>query len=94
MILPLSFFGSPSIFTSTRVVLDDLSSVGVREVGISFLLLRNLLVGLLLQHMLHGSVCFASCNHYNPSVLVAGKLCSRNEILVNTSTHLEKKPSF
>ena len=82
---------SPSIFSSTRVVLDGLSSVGVREVGISFLLLSNLLVGLLLQHTLHTSVCFVSCNHFDPSVLVAGKLCSWNEILANTSTHLEKK---
>ena len=74
-----------------RVVLDDLSSVGVREVGISFPLLSDLLVGLLLQYTLHASVCFASCNHSDPSVLVAGKLCSQNEKLANTSTHLEKK---
>ena len=43
-------------------VLVDLGSVGVSEFGISFPL-SVLLAGLLLQHMLHTSVCFVSCNH-------------------------------
>ena len=72
-------------------VSGDLGSVGVREVGISFPFLSALLAGLLLQHMLHASVCFASCNRSNPSVLVAGKSHSQTEILVNTSTHLKKR---
>ena len=54
-------------------------------------LVLALLPGLLLQHTLHASVCFAGCKHSNPSVLVAGKWHSRTEILANTSTHLEKK---
>ena len=68
-----------------------LSPVGVREVGILFPLLSALLPGLLLQHTLHASDCFASCNRSDPSVLVAGKLRSRTEILANTGTYLEKK---
>ena len=47
----------------------------------------------LAQQTLHASVCFASCNHPDPSVLVAGKSRSRTEILANTGTHLGK-PSF
>jgi len=57
-------------------ILADLGSVGVREVGISFLLLSALLAGLLLQHTLHTSVCFTSCNCSDPSVVVAGKSSS------------------
>ena len=68
----------------------NLGSVGVREVGISFPLLSALLTGLLLQHMLHTSVCFVSYNCSDPSVLVAGKSCSQTEILANTCAHLEK----
>lgn len=34
---------------------------------------------------------FTSCNHSNPSVLVAGKLHSQTKILANTGTHLEGK---
>ena len=75
-------------------VLADLGSVGVSEVGILFLLFSALLAGLLLQHTLHASFCFVSCNHSNPSVLVAGKSHSPAEILANTSTHHEKKTSF
>ena len=69
----------------------DLSSFGVSEVGILFLLLSAPLAGLLLQHTLHASFCFVSCNHFNPSVLVAGKSHSQAEILANTSTHRKKK---
>ena len=73
----------------------DLSSVGVREVGISFPLFSALLAGLLCwlacfsNTMLHTFVCFTSCNCSDPSVLVAGKSHSRTEILVNTGTHLK-----
>ena len=35
-----------------------------------------------LQHTLHASVCFASCNRSDPSVLVAGKSRSRRRIPV------------
>ena len=56
-----------------------------------FLLLSALLAGLLLQHMLHASVCFTSCNCSDPSVLVAEKSRSQTEILMNTGTHLKKK---
>ena len=59
-----------------------LCSVGVKEVGISFPLLSALLAGLLLQHTLHTSVCYVSCNRSDPSVLVAGKSRSRAKILV------------
>ena len=52
-------------------VLADYGPVSVREVGISFSLLSALLAGLLLQHTLHTSVCFESCNRSDPSVLVA-----------------------
>ena len=62
-------------------VLADLGSVGVWEVGISFPLLSALLPGLLLQHKLHASICFAGCKRSNPSVLAAGKWRSRTEIL-------------
>ena len=58
------------------------SSVGVKEVGISFPLLSALFAGLLLQHTLHASVCFASCNCPDLSVLVAGKSRSRTKVLV------------
>ena len=58
-----------------------------------FLLLSTLLAGLLLQHMLHASVCFTSCKCSNPSVLVAEKSHSQTKILMNTGTHLEKKQS-
>ena len=67
----------------------NLGSAVVRDVGISFLLLSALLAGLLLQRTLH-SICFASCNHSDPSVLAAGKSHSQTEILANTSTHPEK----
>ena len=73
-------------------VSDNLGSVGVREVGISLHLFSALLAGLLLQHTLHASVYFVSCNRSDPSVLVAWKSHSRTEILA--STHLEKKSSF
>ena len=69
----------------------DLGSVGVSKVGLLFLLLSAMLVGLLLQHMLHPYFCFVSCNHSDPSVLVAGKTHSQTEILANTSTHFEKQ---
>ena len=49
--------------------------------GISFPLLSALLSGLLLQHTLHASVCFAGCKRSDPSVLAAGKWHSRTEIL-------------
>ena len=60
-------------------ILADLSSVGDREVGMLFLLLSTLLPGLLLQHMLHASVCFTSCNRSDPSVLATGKWRIRTE---------------
>ena len=63
----------------------------VREVSVSFSVFSALLDGLLLQHTLHASVCFASCNRSDLSVLVAGKSRSRTEILANTSTYLEKQ---
>ena len=66
----------------------DLGSVSVREVGISFC---ALLPGLLLQYMLHASVCFMGCKRSDLSVLAARKWHSWTEILANTSTHLEKK---
>ena len=72
-------------------VLADLGSVGVWEVGISFPLFSALLPGLLLQHTLHASVCFAGCKRLDPSLLVAGKWHSWTEILVNTGTFLIKK---
>ena len=75
-------------------VLADLGSVGVRKVGPSFLLLSALLPGLLLQHTLHASVCFAGCKHSNLSVLAAGKWHSWTEILVNTGTHLKQKKAL
>ena len=37
---------------------------------------------LLLQHTLHASVCFVSCNRSDPSVLVVGKSRSRAKVLV------------
>ena len=67
-----------------------IDSVGVSEVSVSFLLFSALFAGLLLQQTLHTYVCFTSCNHSDPSVLVAGKSCSWTEILENTSAHLEK----
>ena len=82
---------SPSLSFYKHVrscVSADLGSVSVSEVGLLFLLLSALLVGLLFQHMLHPSFCFVSCNHSNPSVLVAGKTHSQTEILGNTGTHL------
>ena len=60
-------------------VLADLSSVRDREVGTSFLLLSVLLAGLLHQHTLHTSVCLASYNRPDPSVLVAEKSRSQSE---------------
>ena len=69
----------------------DIGSVGVREVGISCPLLSALLAGLCLQHMLHASVCFASCNCSDLSVLVARKSRIRTEILANTGTQIKKK---
>ena len=53
-------------------------------------LLSAMLAGLRLQHMLHTSVCFASCNRSDPSVLVARKSRSRTEILANTGTQMKK----
>ena len=47
----------------------DLGSVGVRKVGISFSLLSALLAGLLLQHTLHASICFSSCNQLGSHVV-------------------------
>ena len=47
-------------------VLADLGSVGGREVGMLFQLLSALLAGLFLQHTLHASVYFASCNCSDP----------------------------
>ena len=67
-----------------------LCSVGVKEVGILFPLLSALLAGLLLQHTLHTSICFASCNRSDPSVLVAGKSLSRAKILVFVSKEKRK----
>ena len=84
--MPLSS-GNPIL----SCVLVNLGSIDVREVGISFQLLSTLLAGLLLQHTLHASVYFVSCNRSDPSVLVAGKSRSRTEIRANTGTHLEKK---
>ena len=63
-----------------------IGSVGVSAVSISFPLFSALLAGLLLQQMLHASICNCS----DPSVLVAGKSRSQTEILANTGNHLEK----
>ena len=71
-----------AILTFLSNLRSYLCSVGVKEVGISFPLLSALLAGLLLQHTLHASVCFTSCNHSDPSVLAAGKSRSRAKILV------------
>ena len=76
-------FGSYSGIPILSCVSPVLASVCVREVGILFPLLSALLAGLTPQHTLHASVCYASCNHPDPSVLVAGKSRSRTEILVN-----------
>ena len=75
-------FGSYSGIPILSCVSPDLGSVCVREVGILFPL-SALLAGLLLQHTLHASVCFVSCNRPDPNVLVAGKSRSWTEILVN-----------
>ena len=77
-----------SQFLQARAIIHNLlrighlSSVGVKEVSISFPLLSALLAGLLLQHMLHTSVGFVSCNRFDPSVLVAGKSRSWAKVLV------------
>ena len=73
-----STYLSPSQILQARAIIHNLlhighlSSVGVKEVSISFPLLSALLAGLLLQHMLHTSVCFASCNHFDLGSRVVG----------------------
>ena len=50
-----------------------------------------MLAGLLLQHTLHASVCFASCNRSDPSVLMVGKSRSRTKILIMKKKQLLRK---
>ena len=83
---PFPQFLQASAYNNNGSILVNLDSV-----GIPFLLLSALLSGLLLQHTLHGTVCFTGCKRSDPSVLAAGKWRSLTEILMTTGTHLEKK---
>ena len=81
----------PILAPMFRYISNDLSSVGVWGNYIQLPLLSDCLVALLLQHTLHASIGFTSCNLSNPSVLVAGKFCNCSEVLQNIGTHTDQK---